>query len=224
MTLPIRRYDPSKNYTVKGSTLNEWQRTLANANLLPEYPLLKRVIEGQGTVIRLADSRSVRDGFLAYRLGSGDVAIEPSIVSGMGIVAKMPLIDTTPLDATAQPTLTLDSGVERWIALKFDAVPDTEKGPDGVTYQIKAGAGTISGDITVEVYTTSAGMDSDSVAPVINTTTGTVTTDATYVVPLAKQLTTNVLIQSGFIGPLGVRMCGSGSLLLTAPARVVRSV
>ncbi len=166
---------------------------------------------------------SQRLGFQVYAAADdtdNGVRVAPSVVSGVSTVAAIPEIDGDPITDDPAPILDLTEDTLFWIALKMTVIPETEEVESGV-YQIKADAGLLSGDISVESYASVAAMDADTQDPTINSSTGAVTANGIYVLPLAIRGADGSVTQAGFYGPIGVRMCASGKLQVSSPVYAV---
>jgi hypothetical protein len=162
-------------------------------------------------------------GFEVSLSGENGATVAPSIVSGMGSTAIIPVIGSDPLDDSPPPVLT-GADVETWVALYMEVIPTVSQiyiSDDAETeiWAIAEGGGSIVDEkIEVRVYADVEAMDAASQIAAIDPATGDVIDNAKFVIPLAKRYETGSFRQIGFHGPLGVRMCASGAMVALAPA------
>lgn len=156
-----------------------------------------------------------RWGFSVYRANEDEVSIVPSVISGLSVIGKIPAIGGTALDQTPAPTLALDTDSTAWVAIRVRAIPESEKNGED-NYVIKEGGGIMDGTPSVEIFASEAAMQDAAVTPTVDDESGAATTTGVYIIPLAKQ-EGGTIRQLGFYGPLGVKMCTSGSLQIESP-------
>jgi hypothetical protein len=168
-----------------------------------------RVIEGMGEA-----------GFLVKPSGEdGDITVTPSVVSGMGAWATIPVIGSTPLTALPAPVLSA-SGAE-WIALRMEVQPVGDmyfNDGDTQLWRVAEGAGLLIGNIEVLAFSDAADMESQSTPASVNQSDGSPDSNGIYIIPLANNNGSGWK-QVGYTGPLGVRMCANGAFIALSPAR-----
>lgn len=162
-------------------------------------------------------------GFWVSAGTEGKVTVAPSVVGGMGATSAMPVVGGTPL--TAAPLVTV-AGTGTVIALKIESKPDTHNtGTEGEPrYVITDGGGTLVGQVEVVTFASLAAMNAASRVALINNANGTVTQNGKYHLPLAMVMEGGGVLQVGHIGPIGVRMCSAGSLVVSSPALQIVAV
>jgi hypothetical protein len=169
------------------------------------------------------NNQSRKFGFEVYRASTTGVAVAPSIVSGLGVVAKSPNVGGSAITGDPAPEISLSASTASWIAMRVEVLPETEEIEEDL-YGIKEGGGLMVGTPNILAYVSEAAMESASQAPVIDTDDGTVDTNGIYIIPLAYQNGSGVISQSGFYGPIGLKMCASGALQVTAPIYATATV
>jgi hypothetical protein len=168
-----------------------------------------------------AELAQTKLGFTVTRASETHVKVSPSIVSGASVIAKMPVIGSTALDASEPPTLAVSAAETAYICLKVTIEPDSELGSDGTTYQLKAGAGLVVGNITVEKFASVAEMEDESQAASIDPADGATINQGIFMIPLAKQESGGAVSNRGYyFGPLGIRLCESGTIQIIGPVIV----
>lgn len=127
--------------------------------------------------------------FEPYFDDSGNAYIRPGrVFPGSGGSGIMPTMGGTALDNSTPPSISgKDSGTHvPW--LKITHVPASESFTDpfagGTKYRL-AGGGTVS-TVTIEWTTSVTSAPSGSTAPAVNVSTGAVTTNGVYMVPIAE--------------------------------------
>jgi hypothetical protein len=160
------------------------------------------------------------EGFRVYSVGAGDVSVVPSVVSGASASAKVPVINGVPLSDEPRPKLNISEGAGKWVALKIEIQPTVTKvNSDPDVYIIAEGGGIMQGDPEVTFYNSQAEMNDAGKLAVINLADGSVTQNGIAILPLARQNAAGAMDQLGYIGPIGIRMCSSGSFVAVSPAR-----
>lgn len=175
--------------------------------------------------VSTADAALVKLGFTVTRADDLNVKVSPSVVSGVSVIAKMPRIGNTPLDAEETPLLPFAKTESGYVGLRVTITPETEISSDGESYQIKDGAGLLYGEITVEKFNGSEEMEFESHLAEIDSETGEFTERGVFIIPLAKQEADGPISNTGYyFGPLGVRLCSSGTLQVIGPVIVTAEI
>lgn len=151
-----------------------------------------------------------RPGFWVYPSGENKVTVHPSVVSGMSAASEIP-------DGVGEPISV--SGVGRVIALRVEAEPTVNNigTIEDQNYVIVDGGGVIQGSIEVVTFSSISSMNDASAVALIDNSDGTVTQNGIYHLPLAMTVEGGGLLQVGHIGPIGIRMCAAGSLVVNSP-------
>ncbi len=164
-----------------------------------------------------------RPGFWVSWADDGEVFVEPSVVTGLSATSEMPVVGSTPL--TAYPTVGL-SNVGSVVALRIEAEPTgfnlgNISEPNWV---IAEGGGALEGSVEVVTFSSLEDMNDEATLAIIDNGTGDPTQNGVYLLPLAMVVsggsgsTPPKLLQVGHIGPIGVRMCAGGSLVVSSPS------
>lgn len=176
---------------------------------------------------------SGRAGFEVYSGSDGEtrgVRVMPSVIFGAGASAAMPEYNGTPLDDEDPPLIPLPDEENRVIGLLIELVPDVEQvelyalaegetAPDPY-WRILEGGGILEGIVEVKSYADFDEMAEEAQLPEIDSSSGAVNQNGKYVIPLAKRYSDGRLIQIGYFGPIGIRMCASGALVVLGQAQV----
>jgi hypothetical protein len=157
-------------------------------------------------------------------ISSGSATIQYGVISGAGLSSVAPDVSGTAM--TGEVTATVGSGGV--IGVYFEIEPDTQivsydivdDGSGGVTSTAVYGfgnGGTIVNGPDLKVYASTAAKDADRTTAVVNTSTGSVTTNLEEVIVLAAYSGTDLIQPQNQIGPLGISVCG-GNLRWNGPA------
>lgn len=167
------------------------------------------------------DSPSVRlfiPGFWVSVVGSNEVYIQPSVVSGMSGSSVVP-------EGVGEP-FSMSLTVGRVVALRVEADPTVQNigTVDEPNYVIVDGGGTLVGDVETATFSSLSAMNTASEIALIDNSDGGVTQSGVYYLPLAMVLSAGVLTQVGHVGPIGIRMCSAGSIIVNSPALQIVAV
>lgn len=150
-----------------------------------------------------------RPGFWVYPGSEGEVIVHPSVISGMSAASAIP-------DGVGEEVSVGGDG--SIIAISIEAEPTSSNiGTIGdPNYVIDDGGGIIQGSGEIVTFASLAAMNTASVVALINNSDGSVIQNGVYHLPLAMMEAGSPL-QVGHIGPIGVRMCAAGSLVVNSP-------
>jgi hypothetical protein len=157
-------------------------------------------------------------------ISSGSGIIQYGVISGVGLSSVAP--DVSGVAMTGEVTAAIASGGV--VGIYFEIEPDTQivsyditdDGSGGVTSTAVYGfgnGGTIVNGPDLKVYASTAAKDADRTTAVVNTSTGSVTTNLEEVIVLAQYSGTDLIEPQNQIGPLGISVCG-GNLRWNGPA------
>lgn len=205
--MDLKNLDKNKKYILSGATIRELAEAARTAQLLPGKGYELDIMPAKGTRLKLGAAGAAdmlfTPGFWVSWAGPGKVRIQPSIVGGVA--------------PDVSGTWSLGSGDVIALRVKMEPTVDDHDPSGAHDYQIVDGGGTIEA-VTVRIYASMAAANSASQLAVINNGTGEVTQDGMYVLPLAQATSSATLVQVGYIGPIGIRMCASGAAIVGSPA------
>lgn len=150
---------------------------------------------------------------VSFDAEAGEATVRWAAVTGLNASGYVPVVTGgTALDADTTPVTSASAG--DYIYLGVEITPATELIPNTTVYRMKDSGYTIVNDRVV--VTTNA---SNTQLPAFDSSTGAVTQNGIYAVPLAR-ITSDNRVKQLTLGPQAWTFCSSGMLTVMAPVIV----
>lgn len=157
-------------------------------------------------------------GFRVYPgTRNGYFRIVPSVISGIGAAGNIPTMQGVPLDNIPPPEMLNSKWVGIWMEMRPVSIlryKNTEEEESLKIYGISHGE-LVSGP-EIRTYPGYDAMNEDTDAATIDVSSGNVKNNGKYVIPLAT-FNDGTWVQAGYYGPIGFRMCESGTIVVNGP-------